>query len=83
MRYTHTHTHTHRSRDTGKGRSRFPEGSLTWDSIPVSRIAPWAEGGAKPLSHPGCLQYCISEKNQKCSKMRFLDYANVNSDLLL
>ena len=20
----------------------------------VSRIRPWAEGGAKPLSHPGC-----------------------------
>ena len=20
----------------------------------VSRITPWAEGGAKPLSHPGC-----------------------------
>ena len=21
----------------------------------VSKITPWAEGGAKPLSHPGCL----------------------------
>ena len=23
----------------------------------VSRIRPWAEGGAKPLSHPGCPRY--------------------------
>ena len=23
-------------------------------SSPVTRIMPWAEGGAKPLSHPGC-----------------------------
>ena len=21
---------------------------------PVSRTTPWAQGGAKPLSHPGC-----------------------------
>ena len=25
-------------------------GTRSWDS----RIRPWAEGGAKPLSHPGC-----------------------------
>ena len=25
-----------------------------WDSIRVCRITPWAKGGAKPLSHPGC-----------------------------
>ena len=25
-------------------------GTQSW----VSRITPWAEGGAKPLSHPGC-----------------------------
>ena len=41
------------SRDKGRGRSRLHAGSLTWDSIPVSRIRPWAEGGAKPLSHGG------------------------------
>ncbi|CAD7677563.1 unnamed protein product [Nyctereutes procyonoides] len=47
--------HRKRGRDTGRGRSRLHAGSLTWDLIPgVSRITPWAEGGAKPLSHPGC-----------------------------
>ena len=25
----------------------------------VSRITPWAEGSAKPLSHPGCLGFPI------------------------
>ena len=25
-------------------------GTRSWDS----RITPWTEGGAKPLSHPGC-----------------------------
>ena len=49
----------------------------------VSRIMPWAEGGAKPLSHPGCplshintlliaeAAFCgYSDKN---SKYRFYD----------
>ena len=42
-----------RGRDTGRGRSRLHAGSLMWDSG-VSRIRPWAEGSAKPLSHLGC-----------------------------
>ena len=46
-------TEKERDRDTGRGRSRLHAGSPTQDSIPVSRITPWAEGGAKPLSHPG------------------------------
>ena len=25
----------------------------------VSRITPWAEGGAKPLSHPGCPDFLL------------------------
>ena len=41
-------------RDTGRGRSRLHAGSLTWDSILGTRIMPWAESGAKLLSHPGC-----------------------------
>ena len=28
----------------------------------VSRIMPWAEGGAKPLSHPGCPYFYIFNK---------------------
>ena len=43
-----------RSRDTGRGRSRLHAGSPTWDSIPGLQDHPQAEGGAKPLSHPGC-----------------------------
>ena len=39
-----------RGRDPGRGRSRLPAGSPTR----ASRIRPWAEGGAEPLSHPGC-----------------------------
>ena len=42
-----------RDRQTqAEGRSRLHAGSLMWDSIDI-RITPWAEGGAKPLSHPG------------------------------
>ena len=51
-----------KGRDTGRGRSKLHAGSLTRDWVSrisritswVSRISPWAEGGAKPLSHPGC-----------------------------
>ena len=43
-----------RGRDTGGGRSRLHAGSPMWESIPVSRIMPWAEGNAKLLRHSGC-----------------------------
>ena len=43
-----------RGRDTGRGRSCLHAGSLIGTRSWVSRITPWAEGGAKPLSHPGC-----------------------------
>ena len=48
-----------RGRDTGRGRSRLHAGSLTWNSIPGPRITPWAEGGAKLLSHPGCSDFSL------------------------
>ena len=51
-----------RGRDSGRGRSRFHAGSLTQDSIRVSRIRPWAEGGTKLLSHRGCPQMYILKK---------------------
>ena len=52
-----------RGRDTGRGRSRLYAGSLTWDS----RITPWAEGSAKPLSHGAahickCFCFCCLRK---------------------
>ena len=45
-------TERKRGRDTGIGRSRLYAGSPTWESG-ISRITPWAEGGAKPLGHRG------------------------------
>ena len=53
------HRERERGRDTGRGRSRgrsrLHAGSLTWDSIlGIQNLQPWAEGGAKPLSHWGC-----------------------------
>ena len=43
-----------RGRDTGRGRSRLHAGCPMWTRSRISRITPWAEGGTKPLSHPGC-----------------------------
>ena len=55
------YSESERGRDTGRGRSRLHVGSLTWDSIPrFSRIMPWTEGGAKPLSHLGCLKTLLN-----------------------
>ena len=42
-----------RGSDTDRGRSRPHAGNPMWDS----RIVPWAEGGAKPLSHLGSEQH--------------------------
>ena len=46
-----------RGRDTGRRRSRLHAESPTWDSIPDLQDHAPAEGGAKPLSHPGCPCY--------------------------
>ena len=46
---------THREAETqAEGEAGSMQGAQrgTWSR--VSRIRPWAEGGAKPLSHPGC-----------------------------
>ena len=47
-------TERERGRDTGRGRSRLHAGSLRRTRFQISSIRPWAKGGAKPLSHPGC-----------------------------
>ena len=63
-------THREIGRDTDRGRSMEPcmepdvglQDPGTQDQRPgswVSRIRPWAEGGAKPLSHPGCPDDCF------------------------
>ena len=43
-----------RGRDTGRGRSRLHAGSLHGTRSWITRIRPWAQGGAKPLSCWGC-----------------------------
>ena len=43
-----------KGRDKGRERNRLHAGSLTWDSIWVSKIMLRAEGSAKPLGHQGC-----------------------------
>ena len=57
----HTHTHTERERERGRDRQREAEGEAgsmqgaqPGTGSQVSRITPWAQGGAKPLGHPGC-----------------------------
>ena len=50
-------------RDTERGREAgsiqgAQHGTGSW----VSRIRPWAEGGAKPLGHPGCPDFQILER---------------------
>ena len=42
-------------------------GTRSW----VSRITPWAEGGAKPLSHPGVPYLYISNKHKNRETSRF------------
>ena len=46
--------HIERSRDIGRERSSSLQGAWCGIRSQVSRIMPWAEGGAKPLSHLGC-----------------------------
>ena len=37
-----------------EGEAGSMQGARRGTRSQVSRITPWAEGGAKPLSHPGC-----------------------------
>ena len=46
---------TERERETqAEGGAGSVQGARRGTRSRVSRITPWAEGGAKPLSHPGC-----------------------------
>ena len=38
-----------------EGEAGSMQGARLGTRSQVSRITPWAEGGTKPLSHPGCL----------------------------
>ena len=47
--------HTEREAETqAAGEAGSMQGAPCGTLFLVSRIRPWAEGGAKPLSHPGC-----------------------------
>ena len=37
-----------------EGEASFMQGACHETPSRISRITPWDEGGAKPLSHPGC-----------------------------
>ena len=52
-----THTEREREREAetqAEGEAGPMQGARRGTRSRVSRITPWAEGGAKPLSHPGC-----------------------------
>ena len=46
--------HRERGRDPAEGEAGSMQGAGRGTRSQDSRITPWAEGGAKPLSHPGC-----------------------------
>ena len=48
------HRYIETGRDTGEGEAGSTQGAQCGTRSQVSSITPWAEGGAKPLSHPGC-----------------------------
>ena len=64
-------------RDTERDRQRHrqrekqapPRGTRSW----VSRVRPWAEGSAKPLSHLGCPMTGILMKREKPGHMHTVE----------
>ena len=46
-----------------EGEAGSMQGAQCGTGSQVSRITPWAEGDAKPLSHPGCLTLTFLEVN--------------------
>ena len=47
-------THTHTEAETqAEGETGSTQGARRGTRSRVSRISPWTNGGAKPLSHPG------------------------------
>ena len=56
-------THREREREAetqAEGEAGSMQGARCGTGSLVSRITPWAEGGAKPLCHPGCLVVIIN-----------------------
>ena len=54
---------TEREAETqAEGEAGSTQGARHGTRFWVSRIRPWAEGGAKLLSHPGCPNYNLIKK---------------------
>ena len=52
--------HTQREGETrAEGEAGLMQGAGRGTRSRVSRITPWAEGGAKPLSHPSCPKFML------------------------
>ena len=64
MRDTHTHTERTREAETwAEGEAGSMLGTRLGTQSWVSRITPWAKGGAKPLSHQGCPKMSLLDGN--------------------
>ena len=62
-------THTHRGAETqAEGKAGSMQGARRGTRSLVSRITFWAEGGTKPLSHPGCPYYGYFHWKKKKAK---------------
>ena len=51
-----------------EGEAGSMQGARCGTRSQVSRIMPWAEGGTKPLSHPGCPSFRFMNKQQKVQR---------------
>ena len=49
-----------------EGEAGSMQGACRGTRSQVSRITPWTEGGAKPLSHPGCPNFTIFNIYLRC-----------------
>ena len=57
-------TVTQREREAetqAEGEAGSMQGTQRGTQSGASRITPWAEGGAKPLSHQGCPVFCFKD----------------------
>ena len=52
--------HTEKAETQAEGEAGSMQGARRGTRSRVSRVTPWTEGGAKPLSHPGALDIYVS-----------------------
>ena len=68
-----------------EGEAGFMQGTQRGTPSQISRIRPWAEGGAKPLSHPGYPQIIVfeSETVAICSQLCLISNTVKLSNMIL